>query len=308
MHDLQNAQKEFEQYIRLRPNSSQGPMRLAFLKISQKKYDEAMKLFQSSIALDPTQTESYDGMAAIFRLKGNNEKAVALIRDQAEKTNSAKMYVLLGRVYLEQKQLDKAEVSLKKALELDPASYDTFFLLGTLYSQESNVDGALAQYQAAIKVNANNPGLWTIIGMLQEQTNRRDEAIRAYSRALEIEPNAGVAANNLAWMYATQGGDLDKALEMARRAKVALPNVPSVSDTLGWIYYQRKLYDSSVPLLQEAVKGNPNSAEFHFHLAASLIETGKKDQARAELSSALKLDSKMRDRVKVKEMMQQLNL
>jgi tetratricopeptide (TPR) repeat protein len=307
LKDLSNAEKDLGEFSRLKPNAPQGPMRLGYIKLMQKKYDEATKLFEKSIALDPAQTESYEGIAGVYRLQGKNDKAIELVSQQAAKANTSEMYVLLARLYMADKQLEKAEASLKKSLELNPNSYGTFFLLGTLYSQQKNIDKALAEYQAAIKINGNNASLWTVVGMLQQQANRPDEATKAYSRALEIEPNSGVAANNLAWMYATtKGGDLDKALDMARRAKVALPKEPTVSDTLGWVFYQRKLYDSAVPLLQEAIKANPSSAEYHYHLAASLLGSGKKDLARTELNAALRLDNKLIERSEVKDLAQQI--
>jgi len=307
LKDLSNAEKDLMEFSRLRPDAAQGPMRLGYIKLMQKKNEEAANLFQKSMAIDPAQTESYEGIAAVYRLQGKNDKAIELVSQQAAKANSSEMYVLLGRLYMAEKQPDKAEASLKKSLELNPNSYSSFFLLGNLYTQQHNVEKALAEYQTAIKLNGNNASLWTVIGMLQQQANRPDEAVKAYSRALEIEPNSGVAANNLAWTYATtKGGDLDKALDMARRAKVALPKEPTVSDTLGWIFYQRKLYDSAVPLFQEAIKANPNSAEYHYHLAASLLGAGRKDLARTELNAALRLDSKLIERNEVKDLAQQV--
>ncbi|MEO5936848.1 MAG: tetratricopeptide repeat protein, partial [Terriglobales bacterium] len=126
--------------------------------------------------------------------------------------------------------------------------------------------------------------------------------------ALEMEPNSGVAANNLAWLYAEKFNDIDKALEMARRAKVAMPESPNVSDTLGWIYHRRQLFEMAVPLLQEAVKRDPKQPEYQVHLAASLLGQGKKDQAKSTLSSALKLDANLRNREDVKKLMSELAL
>jgi len=121
---------------------------------------------------------------------------------------------------------------------------------------------------------------------------------------LEISPTAGGAANNLAQIYMDdQYKDLDKALELARTAKIALPQAAPVSDTLGWVYYNRKLYGSALPLIEEAVKEQPQKAEYHFHLAAVLLESGKKPQAKAEMATALKLDAKLKDREDVKKVM-----
>jgi Flp pilus assembly protein TadD len=68
------------------------------------------------------------------------------------------------------------------------------------------------------------------------------------------------------------------------------------------------LYDSALPLLQEAVKQQPQKAEYHFHLAAVLLETGKKPQAKAEMSQALKLDATLKNRDDVKKVMGELGV
>jgi tetratricopeptide (TPR) repeat protein len=105
---------------------------------------------------------------------------------------------------------------------------------------------------------------------------------------LAIDANAAVAANNLASLYCEYGGDMDKAVELARRAKEALPKVATVSDTLGWIYYKRELFDSAIPLLQEAVRQEPNKT-----CAASSEIFGHGDTAtQRELSSEFALQHK----------------
>src|SRR5262249_16949364 len=97
--------------------------------------------------------------------------------------------------------------------------------------------------------------------------------------------------------------DLNKALDLAQRARLALPKTANVSDTLGWVYYKRDLYGSALPLFQEAVRQDPNRAIFHFHLAAALVRTGKLDQAREELNSAFRLDSSLRQRGDVQQLL-----
>jgi Flp pilus assembly protein TadD len=135
---------------------------------------------------------------------------------------------------------------------------------------------------------------WTVLGILHQKLSQFKLAEKDYQTALALDPNAAIAANNLAWLYCEQGGDMDKALELARRAREVLPKVATVSDTLAWVYYKRQLFDSAIPLLQEAVREQPKDAQFRFHLAASLLGAGKKVEAQEELGTALKLDASLR--------------
>jgi Flp pilus assembly protein TadD len=174
--------------------------------------------------------------------------------------------------------------------------------------QQKSVDKALQKYEEATKKRPNDAGLWTIYGLLNEQLGKTDAARAAYEKALELQPNSGTAANNLAWIYAQEGKDMDRALDLARRAKIALPEAPMVSDTLAWIYYKRQLYDSALPLMQEAVKLAPENAKYRYHLAAILRGQGKIEQAKAEMGRALKLDAGIRNTPEVKQLMMELSL
>jgi Tfp pilus assembly protein PilF len=182
------------------------------------------------------------------------------------------------------------------------AGFSLVILLGAgcrtdRYAQEKSLDKAVAEFEAATRVNPRQVGAWTVLGMLHKQRGEYEKAKQACQRALEIDPNAGLAANNLAWLYCEQGGDLDAALDLARRARQALPESPVVSDTLGWIYYKRQLYDSAAPLLHEAVRSEPKNGEWRFHLAAS-----KKEQAKSELNAA-----RLRKREDVQKVIGQLS-
>ena len=294
LKDLPKAEAEFQAFVQLQPSSPTGLARLGYVHLMQHRYDDAEKEFEKSLALDPKQIDALNGLVAVYRLRGQNDKAIARVRQEIAKHETAVLDDLLGKTYAELGQSAAAERSLKRALELDPQSFATYALLASLYAEQKTTDKAIAELQQAVRVNPKSVGAWTLLGMLHYGASQPKLAASDYEAALAIEPSAGLAANNLAWIYCQQGGDMDKALELARRAKQALPNVATVSDTLAWIYYKRQLFDSAIPLLREAVREQPKDAQIHFHLAASLLGAGKKAQAREELNAALNLDASLR--------------
>ena len=295
LRDLPKAETELKTFVQLQPGSPIGPARLGYVHLMQHRYDEAEKEFEKSLALDSKHIDALNGLVALYRLRGQNDKAIARIRQQIAKGETADLYNLLGKTYAELGQFEPAERSLKRALEVDPNSFNTYVQLGNLYFREKAIDKAIAEYQEAARLNPKSVGAWTVLGMLHDSLSQFKLAEKDYEAALAIDPNAGVAANNLAWLYCEHGGDMDKALELARRAKQVLPNAARVSGTLAWIYYKRQLYNSAVPLLEEAVREEPKDAQIRFELAASLLKAGKKAQAREELDVALKLDPGLRN-------------
>lgn len=306
LQKLPDAEKEFQQFAEMEPNSPQGPLRLGAVHLMQRRYDVAEKDFEKALSINPKQTDALNGLATIYRAKSQNDKAIARIRQQIALAETADIDNLLGKTYMDLGQSGPAEQILNRALQLDPQNYNAHALLGTLYAQEKSLDKAVAEYEAATRVNPRQIGAWTVLGMLETRRGDVAKATQAYQKALQIDPNAGLAANNLAWLYCNQGGDLDAALDLARRARQTLPKSPAVSDTLGWIYYKRDLYGSAIPLLQEATRGEPKNGEYRFHLAASLLAAGKKEQARSEIKAALKLDEGLRKRPDVQRVLDQL--
>lgn len=308
LHNYTSAKQAFEQYVKENPNSAEGPLRLGFLALAQKQNAEAEKQFQQCLSLNPKEHQAIGGLVAIRLNEKQGEKAIQIVQQHLQSDQSPVLYNMLAGVYAALAQYPQAEAALKRSLELDPQNFTTHSTLGALYQREHSLDRAVTEYEAALKINDKNAGMWTMYGMLEEALGKQDAAEKAYLKALEVDPNSVSAANNLAWMYCEQGREMDKALELAQRAKAALPDVAAVSDTLGWIYYKRQLFESAVPLFQQAVKEQPDHAVYHYHLAATLSKEGKKDQAKAELSHALKLDSALRNRGDVKDLIGELSL
>ena len=87
---------------------------------------------------------------------------------------------------------------------------------------------------------------------------RHPEGAAGLREGPDTEPRFAPAANNLAWLYSEHGGDKEKALELAQRAKEAAPDDPHISDTLGWILYKRGVYQRAVGLLKESAAKLPD--------------------------------------------------
>jgi tetratricopeptide (TPR) repeat protein len=292
------AEAEFQEFAKLQPDSAQGPARLGMAYRAERRYDLAGKEFERALTLDPKDLDSLMGLVSVYNALGQKEKAPARIKQQIAQNETAPFYDLLGKTYADLGQTQPAEGAFKRAIELDPQSFTSYAMLGALYAQEKALDRAIAEFEAGAKLKPGNPGVWTELGSLYQDLGQADRAQQAYEKALQIDPNLGMAANNLAWLLCEKekGGDLDRALDLARRAKVAMPQVATVSDTLGWIYYKSGLYGSAIPVLQEAVREEPQNGDYRLHLAASLLGSGKKREAQSELQAALKLDQGLRQR------------
>jgi tetratricopeptide (TPR) repeat protein len=269
----------------------------------ENKSDEAIKSFESALNLDATNFDALNGLMTIYVKNQQLDKAQARL-DQVLSSypNVASLHYLKANVYGFQKNAEAVEAELNRALEIDPNYLQAYWTLASLYINSKQEDRAIAQYQKIISIRPDNPTAYTLIGILEDQRKNYDAAADNYRKALEKDPNAAIAANNLAWLYATTGkGNLDEAMRLAQGVVQKNQNVAGFIDTLGWVFYKKNLHTAAVEQLRKAVALNENqsrlenvspSAAYHYHLGMALKGKGDKDEARRELETAIRLSDK----------------
>jgi len=115
--------------------------------------------------------------------------------------------------------------------------------------------------------------------------------IERYEAAIKIDPNLAEAKNNLAYILAERGTNLDRALDLAQDAKTLLPNNASVSDTLGWVLYKRGVPGAAISYLKEAEAAtnerDSSLGQVRYHLALAYEANGDKEEAMTALERSI---------------------
>jgi tetratricopeptide (TPR) repeat protein len=150
----------------------------------------------------------------------------------------------------------------------------------------------MVTYQQALERNPKSGTLHLLLASLLEAGGRLEEAMEHYTAAIEIDPELAVAKNNLAYLMAERGRDLDRALELAQEAKSALPDNPNAADTLGWVLYKKDLPAAAIGYLQEAIggfeTGDPNLPLVRHHLALAYEANEDRERALEALEKAVR--------------------
>jgi Flp pilus assembly protein TadD len=126
-------------------------------------------------------------------------------------------------------------------------------------------------------------------GVAYEQKGDTRHAKSAYEAALAINPQYAAAANNLAMLLINEDSTSSRALKLAEMAKLASPDDPRISDTLGWILYRRGEYKRAVALFTDAAAKMPDEPTVAYHLGIARLKAGDAAGARDALNRALHL-------------------
>ena len=247
--------------------------------------------YERALELSPGFLEAVSGLTYLDLLAKDTASAIKrLDAEIAKQPTNAGLLALLARAYSLSGDLAKEEQTLRRAVSVDPRFTTGYVSLAQLYLRQKRVDEARAEFEGIAQRDPSNVGAWTMVGILLEQQGKRDEAIKAYEMATRSTDNAPVAANNLAFIYAEQGTNLEVALQLATSAKQRLPNDASVDDTLGWVYYKKGLPGLAVKPLEDSLKRQPNAAGVLVHLGLTYAKLGEKTKARDALERAFKID------------------
>jgi len=299
------AKTDFDAARNEMPNDPLSYNNLAIAALGEKppKDAEAESYFEQALKLDATNYVALSGLMTIYSRAQQFDKAHARI-DQVLSSypNVASLHFLKAQVYGFQSDAKNAEAELQKTLQLDSNYIGAYSSLGALYVNTRQEDRAIGEFKKIIEKRPDNPTAYTMIGMLEDARKNYDAAAENYRKALEKDPNSLIAANNLAWLYATTGkGDLDEAIRLAQGVVQKNPNIAGFVDTLGWVYYQKGLYGAAVEQLQKAVTLDeaaartanvPASGNYRYHLGMALLENHDRAGAKRELETALKLAEK----------------
>jgi len=197
--------------------------------------------------------------------------------------------MLAARTYVRLSRSNDAERVLRKLIEKDPANNGGYDLLARLYALDGKLPQAEAQFRQAAERDPRSVAAQTMVGMILNAQGRITDAQQFYQRALAIDPRSPVAANNLAWLTAERGGNLDVALQLAQTAKAGMPDLPEVDDTLGYIYLKKGLTSLAIRSFSDSVKRDPKNATFQYHLGLAYANMNDKAHAREALQRALQL-------------------
>jgi tetratricopeptide (TPR) repeat protein len=251
------------------------------------------------------------GMVETDMAQGRTDAAFKRLETESAKApNRTDLIVAMGNVSVRSGNYDAALGYFQKVLNspnLDAKSRgDIYMRIGETHRRKGDLGSSIAAFQKAREALPENLVVLKNLALVLDSAGRWPEAKQVYETVVKIEPNDGVTLNNLAFLLAEHGGNLDDALTKAQRAKQLLPDLAEVSDTLGWIYLKKNLADNAIDIFKQLVTKAPTEATYRYHLGMSFYQKGDRPRALKELQDALKYNPKKEDRDKIQDLISKL--
>ncbi len=250
---------------------------------------EASSAVLLASGLDLSDLENEPALRALahdLNALGRAEEALALVDAALEGKESAPLQDLRARVLAQLSRTDEAAAATDRALELDPEYVPALEMRAYLALQTGDLEAGLAALDAATRaapLQARHP--YDAASIARELGDTRG-AISRPEEALIRRPDFGPAAEDLAWILASDRSDLDRALSLARRAFHQTKSATARA-TLGWVLHQRGSFEAAIEHYRAALEMDPDLPAVRYRLGLALTAAGRKDEARAVLTTLL---------------------
>ena len=218
-----------------------------------------------------------------------------------------------AKLYIQQKNWDKAVDVLQKDITKNPKSDEGYYLLGYVNGEQGNFDAMVENYDKSLAIsknfekdiNASRKYFWAQAfnrGVSLYQRGVRstdkdsaqiffDKSISDFKSAINIEPDSGDTYKNLAFVYLSKG-DNEAAIAPLKQLIVREKALDGYK-FLGEIYYvngtnlkaqgneddAKAEFNKSIEVLEEGLKQHPNNSDLLLTLSNSYIGADRTSEA-----------------------------
>ena len=322
--ELRNgAFTELSRTVDLNPQNSKAHIDLGNLLIAARQFEKAEEQARLVLLREPDNVDAHTLLARVYAVQNNMQASINEMKTALQLAPGwSGTYLTLAAIEVNAKQIAEAEENFKKAVQLDPKSVPALLALGDFYLQQRRWSDAEQQYRRAIELEPKNRPPRTALARLylaQGQKAQAEQVVVEAKKALPIDSenyrmlgdfyfNTGQfdkALSEYASLYQEHPKDLrvkknyvqllilgDRLDEAARlNDEILKANAKDVDALIyeGQILNRQQRANDAIPILQAALKTEPDNEVGHYNLGIAFIQVGNMAQAESEWREAVRI-------------------
>jgi tetratricopeptide (TPR) repeat protein len=258
----------------------------------------ALPLYHRALDLDPSFALAYAWMGGTYFVLNEGGRGAEYIRkayDLREKVSERERFSIEGMYHQQVTgELEKAAQTYELWRQTYPRDDMSYIMLGFVSADLGNWEKALEGFREALRLDPSNAVNYVNLGITYTVFNRLDEAEAVYEQAEERKLESELLLQSRYWLAFLKG---DTA-QMAQLVSDAMGKpgaedllLATQADTEGWYGKLKNARDLTGRARDSAQRNQAKEAGAAYQAAAALreVESGNREQARAEADAALKL-------------------
>ncbi len=279
------------------------------------RVDDAMVFYRQAIELrNEPEFQLYSELGQILLDADRYEDAITLYKECADHPSSGLQEQRWRSLYLLSYAYEfagKTEEALAAATEArtvaDQAGVGDFagpFLhaqIGWIHYHSHNLDMAITVYEEVLRkypkdARTQESARFSLsaIYVLKGEMEKGEGILQ---EVLKTDPENAQANNDLGYLWADQGKNLDQALAMITKALAKEPDNAAYLDSLGWVLFKLGQTDEAVKKLEQACgMKRGDDPTLHEHLGDCYAKLGRTDDAKKIWTKAWELMEKKKSK------------
>lgn len=291
----------------------------------RQKYKKAVSLCRKILEINPDDEQARQRLLRLFLDRGEVKRALdELLALRKRAVNVFNIDMTIGRIYIEQKQFDRAIDHFKEMLAIDPESGNIRYLLALAYganSEEAKAAELLRQvrpdepiYEDAVlllvellikeeQINeatgflseviadpvSRRPRFYGVLASVYQRQGLSDYGLRILKEAMKLYPKDARLRYEYS-LYLDRDGNFDEALTAMQAALKMDPSNPYALNYIGYTWAERgENLEEARRYIEQAVTLRPDDGFIRDSLGWVYFKLGEDKKAVEELNRALEL-------------------
>jgi tetratricopeptide (TPR) repeat protein len=278
---FEEAYEAYEKALLCDEESEYIKRSLAILLIKMDQKEQAARVLEQIISKNPQDIENRILLAKVYSSLGRIDEAAAIYQSLLEIKEDHDTLLLLGTLYAQNREYDKAQKILNRLIRVEGDSYLAYYYLARLYRELQYYDKAADSYEKALELNWFERLAYELAEFYEDR-QEYEKAIRVYQSIVNEGESSDMAKTRLVNLYLTLEEN-DKALELLRDLRSVLPESHSVDLTMSRILLSQEKYDEAIMILEDVVQTNPELTIVRYLLGMAYYRNNDSREAEEQL-------------------------
>lgn len=256
-------------------------------------YEAALKLRTNDD--DPALANLREKLARAYLVNQRREEAIEMLETVAhENPTRFETFELLGELYQEKGEIEKAMRSYEQTMLIDSSRPDNYLRLAEIYLRLKRADKAVDIMRTARGKFPDVPQIGFTLAMTLSQAKRHTEAMTAFAEAEADARNSHeeMLTSSFYFQYgaaAEQAGLVDKSAELLRESiRLDPSSAAQAYNYLGYMWTERGInLDEAGEYIRKALETDPENGAYLDSIGWYYFKKGDYDRALKELLHAL---------------------
>lgn len=266
---LKLAIQQYEEIIKLDPKSVDDHIMLGRLYHADNQMKKAQDEEQTAIKLAPDSEEAVATLAMFYSEEGDAAKAADTLSTIPEASRSAKLYLMLGGTYDQQKDYKKSIDAYQHAIALDRDNLDAIRGLAEALLNDGQTAKALQQFQVIADANPEDARTYVRIAEIYRRQGKLDQALQSLKKAQSMVKESDQISYGMAEIYQAQGR-YDDAIQQLQALLKSSENKPAQDEQdnrsiflerLGTVYRDNNQEQQAVDTFRQMLSLGDDSAK-----------------------------------------------